>query len=357
MTLFDSISFASPLSMLVIFPLLGILGLGAYRIRKSGAIPFTGLEHLFSKKSDTGTGRRFKRMLCLISLILGLGIVWANPEFHSSRPFLWGEQRENNKQFVVVFDISPSMNLTTNNLAGDKMRGLSHDEEGTTKYEAARAALQGFMERFKGNRFGLILFSTQPFLARWPTLETNDRFMEVLSDSLRRGSGSQLQGYSGLTNTDLALFLAHDVILKSRADSIKNNIVILIADAWDNMEALVQAVRQLRADDISIYVIGTGIPEDIVKQLSDMFIDDMGFKIFRAESQAEINQAYYHVGNFEESTYDTKKTFTTNLRWLVSAILIFITIIIVWLLDVALHSSQSAAIIVSNRRGRGVPVS
>jgi len=215
------------------------------------------------------------------------------------------------------------------------------------------------MERFTGNRFGLILFSTQPFLARWPTAETGDRFVEVLGDSLRRGSGSQVQAFSGLTNTDLALFLAHDVIRESRAVAIENNIVVLIADAWDNMEALVQAVRQLREDDISIYVIGTGIPENIVDQLSDMFADDSGFNIFRAESQAEINQAYYLVGNSEESAHSITQLFRTNLRWFLAIILVLVTGITVWLLEMAFHSSQTAENFSTNesRRKRGVSVS
>ena len=155
--------------------------------------------------------RKHLRTILYLVLISGLGLLWINPVTYSTNPVFGGATQINKKQFMVVFDISPSMNLTMGEVTEEKKRGLTVNDEGVTKYEVARNALFGFLQRFKGNAFGLILFSTESFLARWPTTETQYRFIEVLDESLRRGSGSQLEAYSGLTNTDSALFLAREV--------------------------------------------------------------------------------------------------------------------------------------------------
>jgi hypothetical protein len=353
MTISESISLDSPGLFLLILPLLALLGAYLGRSRERGALPFAGLEYLLEKKSDSGKKRKLVRTLMLSILVLGLGLLWTNPVTHTSRPIFGGGEQVSGKQFVVVFDMSPSMNLTMGNAMGEKIRGLTVNDQGITKYEVARDALFGFIDRFKGNAFGLIIFSTEPLLARWPTVETDKRFNEILNESLRRGSGSQLESYSGLTNTDDALFLARDVIQKSRVVSVEGSIVILIADAWDDVEAMELAIKQLRDDDIHLYIIGTGIPEDITEKLTEDFADDPGFRIFHVDSQAEMAQAYYLVGDIEESPgYAIDEKFETNIRWLVSLILVIVGTGIIWALEVPFHRSHSADTSTGSR-GRG----
>jgi hypothetical protein len=195
MSLFESINFLSPAMILIIIPLLALIIIGFIRSGSTGAVTYTGLEYLKIKKTATGVNRKYLRTLLLLILIIGLGILWANPVTYSSNPIFGSATQVTTKQFVVVFDISPSMNLVMGEVTEEKKRGLTVNDEGVSKYEVAREALFGFLQQFSGNSFGLILFSTEAFLARWPTVETQNKFLEVLDESLRRGSGSQLDQY------------------------------------------------------------------------------------------------------------------------------------------------------------------
>ena len=349
MSLSNSINFLSPYLIIMILPLVVLLIAGLSNTKKKGTVSYTGLEYLSSNKITSGVRRKRLRTIIFVILITGLGILWINPVTYSTNPIFGGATQINKKQFIVVFDISPSMNLTMGEVTEEKKRGLTVNDEGVTKYEVAREALFGFLDRFKGNAFGLILFSTEPFLARWPTSETQHRFIEVLDESLRRGSGSQLEAYSGLTNTDDALFLAKDVIHKSNTATVESSAVILIADAWDDVDSVEAAIRQIRNDDINLYIIGTGVPEEIIEKLSEDFADDDGFRIFHVDSEAEMAQAYYLVGNIEESdTYAIDERFETNIRWLIAIILTLFAIIAIWALEIPLHRSTSNSVINSS---------
>jgi hypothetical protein len=342
MSLFESINFLSPAMILIIIPLLALIIIGFIRSGSTGAVTYTGLEYLKIKKTATGVNRKYLRTLLLLILIIGLGILWANPVTYSSNPIFGSATQVTTKQFVVVFDISPSMNLVMGEVTEEKKRGLTVNDEGVSKYEVAREALFGFLQQFSGNSFGLILFSTEAFLARWPTVETQNKFLEVLDESLRRGSGSQLEAYSGLTNTDEALLLAQEVIQKSASVSVKSSAVILIADAWDDLEAVEASIKELRSNAINVYIIGTGVPEDIVEKLTKEFSDDNGFRIFHVDSEAEMAQAYYLIGNIEESeSFAINEKFETNIRWIIALFMTFVTSIVIWVLEIPLHRSRS----------------
>ena len=343
MSIISSISFVSPIMILIMVPFIVFIAVGMISTRKIGAVPYTGLEYLKSKKNITGVKRKYIRSTLILILIVGFGILWANPVTYSSNPIFGGAEQVTKKQFIVVFDMSPSMNLTMGVVTEEKKRGLTVNDEGISKYEVAREALFGFLERFSGNSFGLILFSTEPFLARWPTIETQNKFIEVLDDSLRRGSGSQLEAYSGLTNTDEAMLLARDVIQKSTSVSVKSSAVILIADAWDDVDAVEASIRELLRDDINIYIIGTGVSEDIVEKFTDEFVDNNGFRIFHVDSQAEMAQAYYLISSIEESeSFSIDERFETNIRWIVAIIMTVFSSFIIWVFEIPLHRSRSS---------------
>ncbi|MGY8814815.1 MAG: vWA domain-containing protein [Gammaproteobacteria bacterium] len=342
MPLFESINFVSPVMILIVIPLLALIILGFIKSGQTGAVTYTGLEYLILKKTTTGVNRKHIRTMLLLIMVVGLGVLWANPVTYSSNPIFGSATQVTTKQFVVVFDISPSMNLVMGEVTEEKKRGLTVNDEGVSKYEVAREALFGFLEQFVGNSFGLILFSTEPFLARWPTVETQNKFLEVLDESLRRGSGSQLEAYSGLTNTDEALLLAQDVIQKSATVSVKSSAVILIADAWDDLEAVEASIKELRSNGINIYIIGTGVPEDIVEKLTKEFSDDNGFRIFHVDSQAEMAQAYYLIASIEESEFFAiDEKFETNIRWMIALFMTLFTIVVIWVLEIPLHRSRS----------------
>jgi len=333
----ESVGLTYPELMLPVLPALVVLAwLLVFRTRRN-SYALTGLEYLRTAGCIRGKSRKLLRATLWSVVLILLGMLWADPVFYSPRPLFLGGEQTLHKNFIVALDMSPSMNLPVE-FRGFGGKDLLAGDAGTTRYETARQALFDFLERFEGERFGLVLFSTEPFLARWPTVETGSKFMEILGDTIRRGSGTQLEAFSSLTNIDKALELARNIL------SGEEGAIILISDAEDDLENLGAAVRNLRENDIRLYTIGVGVPEEIVDKLSREFAHDPGFRIFLVDSEEDMREAYRLVGEVEESSLFAREDsgYQTRLRWLLCLLLAVITGVLVWLDQTSFHRSTNS---------------
>ena len=332
----ESLRFESPELILIIIPLLLLLVWQYFVNRKFGSYQLSDLEFLRVHNCFHGKWRKVARTALWGLLFLWFGILWSDPIMTTTSPLFNSGGQALHKNFIVVFDMSPSMNLSVEH-KGYGGEDLKAGQEGVTRYETAREALFDFLQRFEGERFGIILFSTEPFLARWPTVETQNRFLEVLGDNIRRGSGTQLEAFSSLTNIDKALDLARSIF------DGEEGALILISDAEDDLENLGTAVRGLRDSNIRLYTIGVGIPEEIIDQLSYAFRSDPGFRIFQVDSEEEMREAYRIVGEVEESPlFATEETsYETRLRWLLSLLTVIATLLVLWIDQSQFHQSTS----------------
>ena len=323
--MFNSLILASPELALMILPILALLLWQTVFKRKKGAYELNGLEYLRSHQCLKGRWRKFVRLSSWGVFVILLGCLWVDPVIHTSAPLFDMGNQTLRKNFIVAFDMSPSMNLPVEH-KGFGGNDLTSGQEGTTRYETARQALFDFLQRFEGERFGLILFSTEPFLARWPTVETGNQFLEVLGDNIRRGSGTQLEAFSSLTNIDKALSMAQEIL------DGEEGAIIMISDAEDDMENLGTAVRELRENNIRIYTIGVGIPEEIIDSLSRQFASDPGFRIFQVDSEEDMREAYRVVGEVEESPLFNQEdtSFRNNLRWILSLLAVLLLVALTW---------------------------
>lgn len=333
------ISFSSPALALAVLPLILLLLWQLYRSRDNGALLITGLEYLGATGRSDGKARKYFQIGSRIVLVGGLAVVLAGPVYRSATPLFDQDTRVFHKNFIIAFDMSPSMNLPASS-KGYGGEDLKEGEGGVTRYEMARDALFDFIDYFKGERFGLILFSTEPFFARWPTTETENRFAEVL-ESIRRGSGTQLEAFSSLTNIDKGLLMARDAFKGGQGA------IILISDAEDDLENLGRGVRGLRKAGIRLYTLGISIPDATLENISREFADDPGFRIFRADSEQEMEQAYRLVGEIEESPLfvDEAGVYETRLQGPLSIVLALVSIILLGLNELLFHQT------IGTRRG------
>jgi Ca-activated chloride channel family protein len=354
----DSFFFRSPALLLVMLPFLILLLAQISGKRKGGAIALTGLEELLARTRIFGTRRKLIRSMLWAAIVVGIGVLWAGPTLRSAEPILGSGSQTSYRNLLILLDISRSMSMP---LGVEKYVTLpgqvrpSSDEESAAgpkkpRYIAAREALVDFVERFEGDRIGLILFSTEPFLARWPTVETDNRFVEVLEEDIGRGSVSQLQGFSSLTNIHKALDLAREVFAEQKV--MKEGAVVMITDAEDDFESMGVAARNLRKDGVRLYTIGVGISEQVAKKLSREFANDPGFRIFRVDSEEELQDAYRLVGELEESPQFqiNQRKFESDLRWFLSLALVVIAAVIILVLEVRFHQARAADAIKENRK-------
>lgn len=343
------LSFESASLFLLVLPLVLLLLWDFVSRRHSSTVPLTGLEYLVARNRLTGRRRKLLRTGLWLLVIAGTGLLWAGPSLHTPAPVFRGGEQTLQKNLVVAIDISASMGgpLKTpdraERLAAFVKKGrLNRQDQGPTRYESARQTLFDFMERFQGARIGLILFSTEPFLARWPTAETASRFMEVLEEQIGPGETSQLQRFSSLTNTDKALELAREIFANQQA--VQGGAVILITDAEDELGNMGVAIRKIRERGIRLYTIGVGISEIIVSKLSREFANDPGFRIFRVDSEEDMQEAYRLVSEVEESPKYAAdaRAYTTELRWLLALLLAVAAAAVLLAFETVLHQSQVA---------------
>ena len=338
------LSFASAHLFLLILPLLLLIIRELTGKRKKPAIALTGLEYLGSKKQEAANRNRLYYPILNGAMVIALGLLWAGPQIQSSNPVLSGDVQTQRKDLILAIDVSRSMSGPLELL--DKEARLAaygkaaSGDPRQSRYEVARETVYRFIDRFPDARIGLILFSTEPFLARWPTVETTHRFKEILDENL--SEASQLRKFSSLTNTDAALRLAKQVF--GSRSSASGGAVIHISDAEDELENMGLAIRSLRADGIRLYTIGVGISESIVDKLSQDFSGDPGFKIFRADSEEEMSGAYRLVAELEESPqYSTgENVFVTDLRWIMALALVIFSVFVLWVLESGLHHTRLA---------------
>ncbi|MGK0297917.1 MAG: hypothetical protein ACI9XC_001534 [Gammaproteobacteria bacterium] len=335
----DFLLIGSPELFFMIIPIIALLIWQTVLIKKHGTIEISDLEYLHSQSCIKAKWRKVVRATAWTIFAILLGILWIDPVVHTRNPLLNTDNQALHKNFIVTFDMSPSMNLPVEH-KGFGGIDLSDGQEGTTRYETAREALFDFLQRFDGERFGLILFSTEPFLARWPTVETGNQFLEVLGDNIRRGSGTQLEAFSSLTNIDKALNLAQEIL------DGEGGAIIMISDAEDDVENLGTAVRRLRENNIRLYTIGVGISEEITDRLSQRFASDPGFRIFQVDSEEEMREAYRVVGEVEESPLFNRQdtSFRSSLRWVLSLFATLLLAVLVWIDQHYFHQSTNAFI-------------
>jgi len=344
MPLSFDLSFAAAYKFLIVVPLILVIARDLIGKRKDAAIALTGLEYLRSKKQAAANRNRIYYPILTLTIVVLLGILWAGPQIQSSRPVIAGDIQTQRKDLILAIDISRSMSgpleLLDKEARLEAYGKAASGEQRQSRYEVARQTVYKFIDRFPDARIGLILFSTEPFLARWPTVDTAHRFREILDENL--SEASQLRKFSSLTNTDAALRLARDVF--AGRSSASGGAVIHISDAEDELENMGLAIRGLRADGIRLYTIGVGISESIVENLSDDFAGDPGFRIFRADSEEEMSDAYRLVAELEESSqYSTEENvFVTDLRWILALALVVLSSMALWILETGLHHTRLA---------------
>lgn len=344
----SSFSFISLSLFLVIVPIIFVLLWGLNQKRKRSVISLTDLEYLKSSGHIIGRNRHLIKTLMWLIVVIFLGIIWTGPVLYTSSPLLSVGEQSASKNLVIALDISRSMGQPleipdkeerfARYGANENVGEVAEDKQ--TRYESARQTIYNFIERFVGSRIGLILFSTEPFLARWPTTETDNNFIEVLEEKIGRGETSQLQRFSSLTNIDEALRMARTVI--EEQSGMDGGAIILITDAEDELENMGLAIRTVREAGIRLYTIGVGISEIIVARLSEEFANDPGFRIFYVDSEQEMQEAYDLVSELEESPLylSEEQEFVADLRWIIALLVVVMGVMMIIFSETLFHQSS-----------------
>ena len=215
-------------------PALWVLFVYADYKRKQGLKKFLNFQAKYYIKDFYSLIRSQLKHLLLLFGFLGLIVALARPQYDQNLQLV----QTKNLDIVFTIDVSSSMNA----------QDIKPSRLARTKHELAK-----LIDKFKGDRVGLVVFAGDAFL-QCPL--TNDYttlkiFLDILSSDLIQNQG-----------TDIGK--AIETGLKVWKDSKqKNKVMLLISDGEEHTKSIAKAIKKAKKEQVTIYVIGVGSSQGI----------------------------------------------------------------------------------------------
>lgn len=237
-----------------------------------------------------------------------LAICWLLLVTALSRPTYFGAAIEvplNGRDLMLAIDISPSM----------KEQDLTLNNQSVTRLDVVKDVVSTFIEQRKGDRVGLILFGSEPYIQAPLTFDTTT--VHTLLDEAYLG----MAGQATAIGDAIALGVKR---LRNRPEN--SRVLILMSDGANTAgEIPPEKAAQLAAqENIKIYTIGIGADEMLrrtlfmtqrvnpsadldEKMLTEIAITTEG-KYFRARDTVSLQEIYAQINQLEPIELD-KKTY------------------------------------------------
>ncbi len=329
-----------PWLLLCVLPVLAVI-FWQLRGRKPGfSIRDSGLEYLAGSGIRTAEHLYRYRIALIVLVTVLLGLAWGAPQIRTSHTFMFGPSRELHPAYLIALDVSGSM---TEPLGGYVINGQINNG-GVTRFEASRDKLYDFIDRHKTARLGLVLFSVQPMLVRWPTLQTGFGFRDVLDEGMRftnpdRTRPSQLARFAGGTATRDGLVLSRDVLMKQKA---AGKSLILIGDLIDNADEIIEGIQDLYGEDIFTYVVAIDPDPQNLEAMKLALKGKPGVHIYSVKSAAELTAAFESVDTVESERQAAagNRNYLQDLRWFFAFSGFAVALLLVVLFETRLHKTQ-----------------
>lgn len=335
-----TLGFESPVWLLII-PFFLITLWYVYSKRQQDAFAYGGFEYAIASGIRPASKKLKVRSYLIVSLLLILGLTWSDPQVRFSRPLLIGPVQELLPVYLIALDVSGSMTEPLGGYVVDGQLNL----DGPTRFQASRDKIYSFAESHSEASLGLILFSVQPMLVRWPTVYTEFDFKDVLGEGMRftnpnRQRTSQLARFAGGTATRAGLTMAREALINQASSS---RALILIGDLIDNIEEVVDGVDQLSDDGIYTYAVALDSQPENLELFTSAFEDRENVRIYPVNSLGSFQDAFEQIEENETRRLNEKGglRYVHDIRWLVSFLAFLLSGIIFVLFESVLHRTRS----------------
>jgi hypothetical protein len=336
-----SLQFDQPWLLLCVLPVVGIIVWQIRYNRRRFSVRTTGLEYLTEAGIGVATDCYYYRIGLMALVALLIAIALAGPQIRTREPFRFGMSRELYPVYLVALDVSGSM---TEPLGGYVINGQLNTG-GITRFEASREKLYDFVGKQAASRFGLVLFSVQPMLVRWPTLQTEFDFRDILDEGMRytnpdRNRPSQLARFAGGTATRDGLTLAREVLSRQQATGKS---LILIGDLIDNTDEIVEGIEPLYEDDVYTHVLAIDPQPENLESLTQALGDRPGIYIHPVRSPEDLATAFAGIESIEAERLAASgnRNHLQELRWFFALAGFIVALITIILYETRLHKTQA----------------
>ena len=232
------------------------------------------------------------------------GLIWLLLLLAASQPVWLGEPvtvADNGRDLMMAVDLSGSMEMNDMVLSGRQVDRLS----------ATKNVLDGFIERRRGDRLGLILFGSQAYLQAPLT------FDRTTVKTLLNESGIGMAGNQTAIGDALGL-----AVKQLRQRPQQSRVLVLLTDGANTAGQIspIQAARIAKEEGIKIYAIGLGAEEmvqrslfgtrrvnpsaDLDEQTLQEMADLTGGEYFRARNIDELNNIYALLDQLEPTAQE-----------------------------------------------------
>lgn len=235
-----------------------------------------------------------------------LFLAWFMVVFAAARPEWIGDEISiplSGRDLMLAVDISPSM----------KTKDMLQKGFQASRLSVVKSVVSDFIKRREGDRVGLILFGTRPYIQAPLTFDT--KTVNKLLDEAQIGMAGQA------TSIGDAILLA---VKRLRGRPEKSRVLILLTDGANTAGEIPpkKAVEFAKLEKIKIYTIGIGADSmvqqgffgprtinpssDLDAPMLKMIAKQTGGQFFRAKNTAELGMIYEAVNRLEPVKHDSK---------------------------------------------------
>ncbi len=186
-------------------------------------------------------------------------------------------------EIALILDASQSM----------QAKGFDRSSMSSTRFDVVKKIVADFISHRKNDNMGLVVFGAYSFIASPLTYDVN----------ILKGIVSNL--YIGMAGKYTALYesLAQAVNLLKMSKS-KTKIAILLTDGFntpDNRFPFDVAIDMAIKENIKVYPIGIGRPNEYNRQILTKIAQKTGGVAFGASSANELSEVYAKINELEKS--------------------------------------------------------
>jgi Ca-activated chloride channel homolog len=265
--------------------------------RRAGALRvpfFDAIAAVAGGRSSARTARR--------GLLAAMALAWMALVFAAARPEWVGEPQPvpvEGRDLLLAIDLSGSMARDDFDVAGRPVDRLS----------VVKAVADDFLGRREGDRVGLVLFGTRPYLQA-PLTFDRDTVRELLAESA-----------VGLAGDETAIGDALGLAVKRLRDRpAESRVVVLLTDGASNAGTLspAEAAKLAAAEGVRVHTIGVGADrmavsgffgQEIVNPSADLderslreIAEATGGQFFRAKNAEGLATIYRQIDALEPAT-------------------------------------------------------
>lgn len=284
-------------SLYIIAPLLLALSFYSWR-RRPSYLTHPLLAYLQSRIRPASRWVYLPRVLEVFAL-LALGLALLNPVKTSAEHFIVNKGLD----ILLILDLSLSMQeaIDTEGAIARRRAGVQSRE--TTRLEAVKEVMKGFVEKRQGDRIGLVVFSENAYVVAPMTLDLAylKNYLQMVNEKTLASEGQTAIGEGILT--------ALNLWQQQKQGSQKNlsRVVIVLTDGENNTgRDVFGAIEKAAQAGFRIYFVGVKLERVVETPRLIAAVQAAGGNYYDVRDAEQLARAYADIDRLEKGIFLTK---------------------------------------------------